>query len=81
MIHYPLNTNAQAIRSNPDWRRDAGSMKEYLRPGITTNWDDAMRRELIAALKSDGIDPGPARRQESSSSRVSALADSRTRNT
>ncbi len=32
-------------------------MKEYLRPGITTNWDDAMRRDLIAALKVDGIDP------------------------
>ena len=57
VIHYPLNTNAEAIRGNPDWRRDAESKKEYLRPGITTNWDDAMRRELIAALKADGIDP------------------------
>jgi RNA polymerase sigma factor (sigma-70 family) len=57
VIHYPLNTNAEAIRGNPDWRRDAESRKEYLRPGITTNWDDAMRRDLIAALKADGIDP------------------------
>ena len=57
VIHYPLNTNAEAIRSNPDWRRDAASMKEYLRPGITTNWDDAMRRDLVAALEADGIDP------------------------
>ena len=56
VIHYPLNTNAAAIGSNPDWRRDAARKKEYVRPGITTNWDDAMRRELIAALKSDGID-------------------------
>jgi RNA polymerase sigma factor (sigma-70 family) len=57
VIHYPLNTNSEAIRSNADWRRDAGSKQEFIRPGITTNWDDAMRHDLIAALKSDGIDP------------------------
>ena len=57
VIHYPLNTSAEAIGSNPAWRRDAESKQEYLRPGITTNWDDAMRRDLIAALGSDGIDP------------------------
>ncbi len=57
VIHYPLNTNADAIRGNPDWRRDAASRQEYVRPGITTNWDDAMRRELISALKAGGIDP------------------------
>ena len=57
VIHYPLNTNATAIRGNPDWRRDAEAKQEYVRPGITTNWDDAMRRDLIAALKADGIDP------------------------
>jgi hypothetical protein len=56
VIHYPLNTNAEAIRSDPDWRRDAASMKEYLRPGITTNWDESMRRDLVAALEADGID-------------------------
>ncbi len=57
VIHYPLNLNAQAIGSNSEWRRAAESKKAYLRPGITTNWDAAMRRDLIAALKSDAIDP------------------------
>jgi hypothetical protein len=57
VIHYPLNSNARAIRSNPDWRHDALSKQEFTRPGITTNWDDGMRSELIAALKADGIDP------------------------
>ena len=57
VIHYPLNTNADAIRGNPAWRRDAESKQDYLRPGITTNWDETMRGELIAALKADGIDP------------------------
>ncbi len=57
VIHYPLNSNAQAIRGDPNWRRGASARQEYLRPGITTNWDAAMRRELSAALKADGIDP------------------------
>jgi RNA polymerase sigma factor (sigma-70 family) len=57
VIHFPLNSNADSVRGNPDWRRDAGSKQEYVRPGITTNWDDAMRRDLVAALKTDGIDP------------------------
>jgi hypothetical protein len=57
VIHYPLNTNAAAIGANPSWRRDAESKQEFVRPGITTNWDEAMRRELIEALKRDGIDP------------------------
>jgi hypothetical protein len=57
VIHYPLNTNAAAIRGNPDWRRSDGTMERHLRPGITTNWDEPMRRDLAAALKADGIDP------------------------
>jgi hypothetical protein len=57
VVHFPQNTNAQAIGSNPEWRRDARSMQDYIRPGITTNWNDAMQRELVSALKQDGIDP------------------------
>ncbi len=57
VVHYPLNINAEAIRGNPAWRRDAAGMKEFLAPGITTNWDASMQRELIAALEADGIDP------------------------
>jgi hypothetical protein len=57
VVHYPLNTNADTIRGNRDWRRESGGMKEYLAPGITTNWDAAMQRDLNAALRADGIDP------------------------
>jgi len=57
VIHYPLNSNADAIRSNSDWRRDTQVMKDYLRPGTTTNWDAVMQRDLVAALKSAGIAP------------------------
>jgi hypothetical protein len=57
VIHYPLNTVADAIMGNPNWGRDSRALKQYLEPGITTNWDESMQRELLAALKADGIDP------------------------
>lgn len=57
VIAYPLNTNAAAITSNPNWKKDYAGMKEYLAPGITTNWDEQMRQELLGALAQDGIDP------------------------
>src|SRR5262245_8782978 len=49
VIHYPLNTLAEAIGANPHWRRDAEAFGEYLRPGATTNWDESMQRELVLA--------------------------------
>jgi hypothetical protein len=57
VIAYPLNTNADAIRANANWRKDYAAMKEYLAPGITTNWDDAMRMDLLRELAAAGIDP------------------------
>jgi hypothetical protein len=57
VVHYPLNTVADAITGDPDWRRRNQAFKEYLRPGVTTNWDEDMRRGLVAALRADGIDP------------------------
>ncbi|HJZ92016.1 MAG TPA: sigma-70 family RNA polymerase sigma factor [Gemmataceae bacterium] len=54
---YPFNTNADAIRGNPNWKKDYAGMKEYLAPGVTTNWDDAMRQDLLRELAADGIDP------------------------
>ena len=57
VIAYPLNSNADAITANPNWRKDYTGMKEYLVPGVTTNWDEAMRKDLLAQLAKDGIDP------------------------
>jgi RNA polymerase sigma factor (sigma-70 family) len=56
-VVYPFNTNAEAVRANPTWKRDYAGMKEYLAPGVTTNWDEAMRRELVRELARAGIDP------------------------
>jgi hypothetical protein len=57
VISYPLNTNAEAITANPDWKRDYAGMTEYLRPGVTTNWDESMGKELLSELSQSGIDP------------------------
>lgn len=57
VIHYPLNTVADAITSNPRWREENAALKMFVAPGITTNWDEGMQRDLKLALKADGIDP------------------------
>jgi hypothetical protein len=57
VVAYPLNTSAEAIKANSNWKKDYAGMKEYLSPGITTNWDEAMRKDLLRELSKDGIDP------------------------
>ena len=55
VTYYPLYR--PAIGENPHWRQDDAGMIEYLRPTPTENWDETMRRDLIAELRRDGIDP------------------------
>jgi hypothetical protein len=57
VVAYPLNSNADAIKANANWKKDYAGMKEYLAPGITTNWDSQMRKDLLRELAKDGIDP------------------------
>ena len=56
VISYPFNTNAAAIYGNPNWKKDYAGMQEYLRPGITTNWDEKMQQEILRELVAAGID-------------------------
>jgi hypothetical protein len=56
VVVYPLNSNAEAIEGNRNWKKDYAGMREYLTPGITTNWDDEMRKDLLRELARDGID-------------------------
>src|SRR5688572_25309927 len=37
VVHYPLNTVAQAIVPDPDWRQTVKPMVEWTRPGLTAN--------------------------------------------
>jgi RNA polymerase sigma factor (sigma-70 family) len=57
VVLYPFNSNAEAITGNPNWKKDYAGMTEYLAPGITTNWDEQMRKDLLRELAKDGIDP------------------------
>jgi hypothetical protein len=59
VVHYPLNTVADAIVGDPEWRKHVAARKElkpFLEPGLTANWNSKMRDELVAALGKDGID-------------------------
>ena len=56
VVHYPLNTVAQAIAGDPEWRTHAAALSAWTAPGRTANWDEAMRQELLSQLKADGID-------------------------
>ncbi len=56
VVHYPLATSHEEVPENRNWRRDYAHMTEFLASDVTTNWDGAMRRDLLAALKADGID-------------------------
>jgi hypothetical protein len=56
VVHYPFGTAGDGIVGNPRWREEVGHLAEYVRPGVTANWDAAMRDALVAALAKDGID-------------------------
>jgi transglutaminase-like putative cysteine protease len=50
VIHYPLATASEKIAANPSWRAETASMRRWLEPGRTANWDDGMRRAITAGL-------------------------------
>ncbi len=55
VIHYPLSTASKSIEPNPNWQQDYREMTEYLKSRPAANWDEQMRRDLLAELKADGI--------------------------
>ena len=57
VIHYPLNTVAQGIEADPDWRQHLGAVEHWLEPGPTSNWDAELADALFEALAAEGIDP------------------------
>jgi hypothetical protein len=44
------------VKPRSQWRDDAKRLEEFVRPGPTSNWNDAMRAALVNELKNDGID-------------------------
>ena len=55
VTYFPLYQ--PGIGENPNWRKDDAHMAEYLRPTASENWDETMRRDLVAELREAGIDP------------------------
>jgi len=55
VTYYPLYQ--PAIGENPNWREEDAGMNQYLRPTTTENWDETMRSDLVAELRSAGIYP------------------------
>jgi transglutaminase-like putative cysteine protease len=55
VTYYPFNQ--PVIGENSDWRKDDAGMTQYLRPTPTENWDETMRRDLLAELRQAGIAP------------------------
>jgi transglutaminase-like putative cysteine protease len=56
ITYYPLYR--PTVGENAHWHTDYAGMTEYLRPTPTENWDEAMRRDLLAELRTAGIGPG-----------------------
>lgn len=55
IVSYPFATGHEAIGDGAR-RRPPREIARYVKAGPTTNWDGAMRRDLLRRLKSAGID-------------------------
>lgn len=56
----PVADQISTLAPNPTWKQDYAAdenLKKYLSPGITTNWDEEMRSELLSALAKSNIFP------------------------
>ncbi len=58
VIHYPFNTNADAIQGKMLAENRRPEMEQFLAAGVTTNWDEQLRKDLIGELKTKGVDIG-----------------------
>lgn len=56
VVLYPFNTCNTTIGANNNWRKEVSKLKQYIKPGVTTNWNKKMQKDLLAALEKDGID-------------------------
>jgi len=57
IVAYPLATGDRDIPDERGWRARDASLVEWTKPNLTCDFDEAMKADLVAALKKDGIDP------------------------
>ena len=53
---YPLAKSTNGISGSKDWKNQSASMQKWLKPGLTTNWDDTMRKHIVTQLKLRNVD-------------------------
>lgn len=56
VVLYPFSTVNEEIQGHRSWKRVPEDLQSWLEPGPTSDWTADMRRDLLAALGSDGID-------------------------
>lgn len=56
ITYFPLR-GKQTVDENPNWRSDNAKMAEFLKPGVTSNWDQPFREQLLKDLAAEGIFP------------------------
>src|SRR5262245_35259811 len=54
---YPLATPDDDIPNDPQWRVHARDFAPFTKPNLTSDFDDDMKKDLVRALRGDGIDP------------------------
>jgi hypothetical protein len=57
IVAYPMSTADSDIPDEREWRAHAKALAAFTKPNLTCDFDAAMTKELVAALKKDGIDP------------------------
>lgn len=58
VVVYPFNTVASAIAPDPGWRKPRSELKPFAEPGVCSNWDKELQKQLAAELKDRGVDLG-----------------------
>lgn len=56
-VLYPQIKTRESMSESRTWQADDAAMAEYLKPGITANWDAQMQKALLADLARAGIYP------------------------
>ncbi len=56
VVLYPLSDAGVTLTPDPNWRDPRPALAKYLAPGPTSNYDAAMKADLVAGLAKDGID-------------------------
>ncbi len=57
VVVYPYTTIYEQMQSSSSWQSPSEAMQTYLKPGLTTNWDEQLQQAVLKWLAADGIDP------------------------